>query len=243
MMNLIKRQIFLLALFFLLFSNGYSQSLLGENTKWSIGAKVGPNLNISSLGNLNDNLPNKVFFSDIMLGVHVGVTGGYNFTDFLSIKLELMATTQGSNIKFKSDINDEDSPINSDGQLRYYSSSLAVPLLIRYHPIEQFSIDVGGQYSRTMFMRELLDCQSVMLIRYPDNGYKEFDKTSYNKNDFVALVGASYYFKRFLISLRYVHGFNPIISKIMFASEKNKKREYNFNNKNRVVQISIEYKF
>ncbi len=242
-MKSIKKHIFVLTLFLLVFNNGYSQYLLGENSKWTIGAKVGPNINISSVGNLNDDLPNKVFFSDIMLGVHVGVTGGYKFTDYLSVKLELMATTQGSNIKFSPDITNQDSPINNSGQFRYYSSSLAIPLLLRYHPIEKFSIDLGGQFSYTMFMRELLDCQSVMLLRYPENDFKEFNKDSYNKVDYGILAGVSYYFKKFIISARYVHGFQPIIPSIWIASDNNKEQTYNFNGKNRVIQLSIEYRF
>ena len=92
-------------------------------------------------------------------------------------------------------------------------------------------------------MRELLDCQSVMLLRYPENDFKEFNKDSYNKVDYGILAGVSYYFKKFIISARYVHGFQPIIPSIWIASDNNKEQTYNFNGKNRVIQLSIEYRF
>ena len=210
-----------------------------DNSNWIIGVKVGPNLSMMSLGGLDRN----IFFGDVMFGVHGGAVGGYRFSDKIAMLSELTVSKESAKINFYSI--PENTSLNSVADFRYYATRLCLPVYERFYPIERLSIELGVQYSATVYMQELLNCStSAALLTYPHDDYRQFNKKTYSFSDFSLMGGVSVEVRKFTITARYIHGFVPVIKTLRLASELLGAVQCDdFNGKNRVVQISFGYIF
>ncbi|MDL2240078.1 PorT family protein [Bacteroidales bacterium OttesenSCG-928-K22] len=203
-----KKNILITTLFFLSILPSFSQT---TSSKLNYGIKAGVNASFMNLGDID----REVFSSDVMIGFSGGFKVAYDFIPLIGISGELLVSTQNYSMKFIAGYS-----VAGEkwiGDLKYYTTNLSVPILLRFNVSELFTIEAGAQYSYKLFVRDLLDCQYMhILITYPHYNYSEFTSKVFNRSDVAAIIGASFKFNRFGLNFRYTHGFIPAVKTVKF---------------------------
>ncbi len=206
------------------------------------GLKAGLNLTDADTGFIYTSPNNATFISNsqsIKFGVDTSLMASFYigaFTEFsfkkksrFTLQLELIYNQNGTTIKQK-DGNTNDNLSYSTSGAKIKVSQLNIPLLLKFYPKNNFSID-GGIYTGYV-----LGIKSIS----PDGVTFNVDDNFINKIDFGLIVGATYNLKNnMFIELRYNHGLIDIDN----LHDESYGESVEVYYKNRTIHFGVGYKF
>ena len=119
-------------------------------------------------------------------GYYAGCFGEYRFNDLFAVSPELMFSSIGSR-REELDINET---------VNY----ITLPVLAKFYLGDSFSVEAGPQFGYGVYM-------SIK----GDGKVEKLTCDDYNQFEFGIAVGASYYYERLSVSLRYIHGLTDVV--------------------------------
>lgn len=118
-------------------------------------------------------------------GYYAGCFGEYRFSELFSLSPELMFSSIGS--------------AREEFDIKETVNYITLPVLAKFYLDDTFSVEAGPQFAYGVYM-------SIK----GDGKVTKLSGDDYNKFEFGIAVGATYYYERFMISLRYIHGLTDV---------------------------------
>ncbi len=192
--------------------------------EFSYGVKVGVNLANMTYGGTKNNDDKS------RLGLVAGVMGEYKFSNAMAFSAEILYSAQGD--KEKGDYIESGYPVKYTD--KYNISYLSIPILFNFYIIDGLAIKAGVQPGFLLGAKNKATGEVIIDDMTMDVDGSEDIKSTINSIDFAIPIGISYNItKKIMVDARYNIGVSTINKDVIGF----------YKYKNRVLQLSVGYKF
>ena len=186
----------------------------------SVGIKGGLNLSTISTDVGSD--------KNLKPGFHVGVFNKFALSETFAIQPELLFSTKGLKINY-----DESAIL--DGETRFNTSYIDLPIYLVFNLSEAFQIQAGPYFSYLISAKVETDASVLGFFEIDTD--KEIDRKNFNAFDYGVSAGISFNIDPLVIGANYSMGLNPV------AKENEPPRKLLGEGKNSVIQVFAAFKF